>query len=191
MKEIFLGVVLLVSSAVFAQQEQLPDSCKWSREKEKMVLQIASDSNKVLSEEFANCSALNKYYQSLLNQAQIKQTDTNGILLGATQENSSALRVLWILDQYRDEYVNASKTAKYGQVLDLFEKAMTVYFEKLNTLNEKHLAALTSTNPQDILYWQFLGQNYQAQVSSADSNWITNGYKNEIYQLAAKAELKN
>lgn len=67
---------------------------------------------------------------------------------------------------------------------------MVVYFEKLNTLNEKHVAALTSASPQDVLNWQFLGQIYQDQVSSAGSDWISAGYKNETYQLAAKAELK-
>ena len=57
-------------------------------------------------------------------------------------------------------------------------------------LKKKHVAALSSNSPQDVLDWQYLGQIYQDQVSLAASDWISSGYKNEAYQLSDIAQQK-
>ena len=185
-----IRLLLATLAFPFLAQAQSLEKCAWSAFTEKTFVDLSSADNLVISEDLKECSALNKYLESLANEANIKKSVYGTFLLGAAQEKVSAFRVLWILDQYRDSYVNASKTAKYSAVLDLFEKGMIAYFEKLDELNKKHVAALTSSDPKDVLDWQYLGQIYQDEVSLASSNWISSGYKNETYQLAEKAQQK-
>ncbi len=181
---------LTILATPFLVQAQTLGKCEWSTLLEKTVIDITSSDNPVLSDDLKECDALNIYLESLVNEVSIKKSIYATFLLGAAQEKTAAYRVLWVLDQYRDDYVNVSKTAKYSVVLDLFKKGMTTYFEKLDELNKKHVAALSSNSPQDVLDWQYLGQIYQDQVSLAASDWISSGYKNEAYQLSDIAQQK-
>ena len=164
--------------------------CAWSKTTEKIVVEAAASEVPTLSTELSSCVELSRYFQSLLDQNIAEKSTSGGILVAAAAEKTSALRVIWILDKRRAEFLNETKTATYNQLLNIFEKGMNEYLQKLGEFNEKRLAAISSQNPQAVLEWQFMGQIYQEEVNLAASEWISKGYKNETFQLAELAQTK-
>lgn len=81
--------------------------------------------------------------------------------------------------------VTEEESIEDGPILKLYREKQTAYDDAVTNYNAKRIAAMNSESPQVVQDFTLNGDVYRRRVKTAENDWISAGYKNDVEAMIA------
>lgn len=177
-------------SAAQIEQLRANDSVRRYQQAESLArfVDFVPDVSKFGNDQFAkfnianNEGSLSRIWERLLRNSQVAQSS----LTDAEKKKIEKLRGLLQVKKQKKSLIDetiVTEVTEPSPVVVAYNEKMAAYQAAALEYNNHRIDALTATNQKAVHDWSLNAKIYRRNVTAAMSDWISNGYKNDVEEI--------
>ena len=133
-----------------------------------------------------NEGTLSDVYKYVLQFSQVANTELSDADKAKLEKYKQLLQVKRVKkDLITDE---ETEVIESSPLVSVYNQKMTAYIDAVLEYNTHRVAALSAANTEAIHFFALNAASLRKKVQAAMSDWVSNGYKNEYEQIAARID---
>ncbi|MBD2115014.1 MULTISPECIES: hypothetical protein [Cyanophyceae] len=152
------------------------------------MVDFVPDLAKLNNEQFTRLSVMNnegtlsERYEYVLRMSQVMQSELPADIKQRIEQFRGLLNVT---RTETDLFGREREITEDGPIVKLYQEKMANYEAAALEYNNRRIAALAASRPEDVHYWAMNANILRNRVRAAMADWVSNGYKNDYEQINA------